>query len=223
MHPRDRIKLGKMTHPVRGFLHGGAAVVAIVGTVFLMVLAPNLRRSLSLMVFGLGLVTLYTVSALYHSIPWGEKWKSRLRRMDHSAIYILIAATFTPVAIHVLDGWLRWGTLAVQWGIVAIGVTHKLASRDPGHKFSVAMQTTQGWLALLLLVPLFQAIPWPGVFLIALGGVFYTVGMVVLVTNWPRLWPRVFSYHEVFHMFVIAASAVHFAAILRYVALPAIV
>jgi hemolysin III len=215
----ERVRLGKMTHPVRGFLHGTAAVVSTVGAVLITVLTSGgpARRG-SLLVFGLSLVGLYTVSALYHSIPWGALWKRRWQRLDHTMIHVLVAGTFTPIAFIVLDGWLRVGTLTVQWLIVGVGVVHNLVLERPVQTASIALQTTQGWLALLLLWPLANRLPWPAIMLIVMGGVFYTVGMVVMVTGRPRLWPRVFSSHEVFHLLVVAASSVHFAAIATYVA-----
>jgi hemolysin III len=215
----QRIKLGKMTHPVRGILNGTAATTSLVGAVLLTALAAGgPARRLSLLVFGLSLVALYTVSAVYHSIPWTETWKRRMQRIDHTMIHILVAGTYTPIAFIVLDGWLRWATLAVQWGIVAAGAVHELMLRNPSQVVSIVLQTTQGWLALLLLWPLAQRLPWTALLLITLGGVFYTLGMVVMVTGRPRLWPRVFSSHEVFHVFVVAGSSVHFAAVAGYVA-----
>ena len=104
----DRARLGKMMHPVRGFLHGAAAVVSLIGAVILFAISPpgSLRR-LSLLAFGLSLVGLFTVSSLYHSIPWRGAWKQRMQRIDHTMIYVLVAGTFTPIAAIVLDGWLR--------------------------------------------------------------------------------------------------------------------
>jgi len=218
VHEQDRIRLGKMINPVRGFLHGTAAVVALVGAIILFSVAPGgIGRRISLVVFGLSLVGLFTVSSLYHSIPWREIYKRRMQRLDHVMIYVLIAGTFTPLAAIVLEGWLRWATLAVQWGIVAVGALEKTVRRAPSPNLSVALQTTQGWLAIGLLWPLSSRLPWTALLLIGIGGALYTVGMVFLVTNRPRLWPRVFSYHEVFHIMVVAAASLHFAAIAGYV------
>ncbi len=216
---QQRIRLGKMLNPVRGLLHGSAAVIFLVGGVLLFFLAPGgTWRRLSLAVFALSLVALYTASSLYHSVPWRERWKQRMQRLDHSMIYVLTAGTYTPLAVIVLDGWLRWATLATQWLIVAVGAGQKVVLPRVGGGFSIPLQTTQGWLALALLWPLAQRLPVPALLLLALGGLLYTVGMVFLVTGWPRLWPRSFSYHEVFHVLVVAASAVHFAVVARYVA-----
>jgi hemolysin III len=208
-----------MTHPVRGVLNGAAAIVSVVGATLITVLtAVDFGQRVSLLVFGLSLVGLYTVSALYHSVPWGPTWKRRWQRIDHTMIHVLVAGTFTPIAFIVLDGWLQVGTLVVQWLVVGIGAVHNLVLDRPVRTASIALQTSQGWLALVLLWPLARRLPWPAILLIVLGGVLYTTGMVVMVVGRPRLWPRVFSSHEVFHLLVVAASSVHFAAIARYVA-----
>jgi hemolysin III len=213
------MRLGKMTHPVRGFLDASAAVVSLVGALLLLTLTDRAAwQRLSLFAFGLSLVAMFTTSSLYHSIPWKEIWKGRMQRLDHTMIHVLVAGTFTPIAVIVLDGWIRWATLAVQWGIVAFGAIHKVVSKMPRHWVSVALSTTQGWLAVLILWPLAQRLPWTALLLMLLGGVLYTVGMVFLVTGRPRLWPRVFSYHEAFHVLVIAAAALHFAVIAGWVA-----
>jgi hemolysin III len=217
MDPLDRVRLGKMTNPVRGFLHGTAALVSVVGATLLTVLAQGgIGSRVSLLVFGVSLVSLYTVSCLYHSIPWGPVWKARMRRLDHTMIYVLVAGTFTPIACIALDGWLRVATLATQWAIVAAGAAQKTFFPQVSRSISVALQTTQGWLAVPLLWPLARALPWTALLMIALGGVCYTVGMVLLVTNRPRLWPAVFSYHEIFHVLVVAGSSLHFAVVARY-------
>lgn len=208
-----------MTNPVRGLLHGTAAVVSVVGATLLTALAHGgAGHRFALLTFGVSLVGLYTVSSLYHSIPWGPAGKARMRRLDHTMIYVLIAGTFTPVAVIALDGWLRVATLAVQWGIVAAGAGQKAFFPSDSRGLSVALQTVQGWLALLLLWPLARSLPWTALLLIGAGGLLYTVGMVLLVTNRPRLWPRVFSYHEVFHLMVIGGSSLHFAMVARYLA-----
>src|SRR3972149_5380969 len=160
MDSPERIRLGKMTNPVRGILHGSAALLSLVGAILLLTLTPgSTGRRLSLLAFGLSLVALFTTSSLYHSIPWQGVWKRRMQKLDHTMIYVLIAGTFTPIASIVLDGWMRWGTLAVQWGIVAFGAVHKALSRNPKHWASVALATTQGWLALFLLWPLSHRLP----------------------------------------------------------------
>ncbi len=213
----ERVRIGKMHHPVRGLLHGTAAVVSVVGATLITVLARDTGRRMSLLIFGLSLVGLYTVSALYHSVPWKGVWKRRWQRLDHTMIHVLVAGTFTPIAAIVLDGWLRIGTLVVQWLIVVVGAVHNFGLKKPVRAASIALQTAQGWLALLLLWPLAHRLPVSAILLILFGGVLYTVGMVVMVSGRPRLWPQVFSSHEVFHTLVVAGSSMHFAAIAGYV------
>ena len=213
----DRITLGKMQNPVRGFLHGSAAVVAVVGTIFLVVRTMSLPGRLAMIVYGLGLLALYTTSSLYHSVPWTEAWKKRMQRLDHAMIFVLIAATFTPIGAIVLDGWMRVVSLSVAWGIALLGVTHHLFFRNQRFHLSIGLMVTLGWLSLPLMVPLARRGGTGLVVLVAVGGIIYTVGMVIVTTQRPRLWPRVFSSHELFHVFVVTASALHFAAINRFV------
>jgi hemolysin III len=215
----QRVTLGKMQNPVRGFLHGAAAASSIAGAIFLWSRgAGDLRRQLPLLIFAASLVALYTTSSLYHSVPWRRCWKARMQRVDHSMIYVLVAGTFTPLAAIVLDGWLRVAALAAVWGIATIGILQKVFVPRVPHGYSIALQTTQGWLGVFFLWPLAQRLPWVALQLAVVGGLSYTVGMVCLVTERPRLWPRVFSYHEVFHVFVVAGSAAHYAMTLWYVA-----
>jgi hemolysin III len=213
------VRLGKMENPVRGFVHGTAALASAVGAVFLWIRGSgDPSRQVVLLIFALSLVSLYTVSTLYHSIPWRRVWKERMRRIDHSMIYVLVAGTYTPTAFLIFDGWVRSATLAIVWGIAVVGIVQKACVPRVGSWFSITMQTTQGWIALLLVVPLSQRLPGPALLLMVLGGVFYTVGMVSLVAKRPRLRPGVFSYHEVFHIFVVAGSAAHYMMTFWYVA-----
>ncbi len=204
-----------MQNPVRGFLHGGAAIAAVIGTAFLVWQAPNWGVRIGVIVFGIAMVCLYTTSSLYHGIPWGDVWKKRMQRMDHWAILVLIAGTYTPVAIVALDGWLRWLVLGVAWGTVAVGAIQHAFFPQEDQTFSMALGVTMGWLGLLIGWKFVTELGWTAALLGLIGGAVYTVGMVLLITNRPRLWPRVFSYHEVFHVMVITATSIHFAMVWR--------
>jgi hemolysin III len=206
-----------MQNPVRGFLHGSAALASVLGTIILVARAASLSSRVAVAVYGLGLVALYSTSSLYHSIPWREKWKKRMQRLDHAMIFVLIAATFTPIGAIVFDGWVRVVSLGIAWSIASVGVGHHLLIRNQRFHLSIGLMVTMGWLSLPLMVPMANRAGLALVGLIAAGGIVYTVGMVIVVTNRPRLWPRVFSSHELFHVFVVTASIFHFAAIYRYV------
>ncbi len=207
-----RLTLGKMQNPVRGFLHGSAAVLALAGGVWLLVSARGARAIVASAVFATGLVALFSTSSLYHSFPWREQWKARMQRLDHSMIFVLIAATWTPVALLGLDGWLRWVALAGAWVIAAVGIGQQAFFPSENKVFGVALMTTLGWLAVFVVLPLAQRAGLAAVIWLGLGGAAYTIGLVFLATERPRLWPRIFSYHEVFHILVVAGSAAHFVA-----------
>lgn len=213
----DRMTLGRMQNPIRGFLHGGAAVAALAGTLYLAVRAwGNTAVLIGSVVFGLALLVMYTVSSLYHSVPWGPRWKQRLQRMDHSMIYLVVAATFTPIAIAGLEGAAVWWCLGLVWAIAVVGITLKLTMPAVSTKLSVTLQLAMGWTALVWIPQIWGNLGAGAVVWIGIGGIFYTVGTIIFMTKRPRLLPRSFSYHELFHVFVVLASAAHFLAVARY-------
>jgi hemolysin III len=188
-----------------------------VGTGLLLIHAGTWPRRLVVLVFGLAIVALYTTSSLYHTIPWRERWKKRMQRLDRSMIYVLIASTYTPIAAIVLDDPLRWMALASAWSIAIAGIVQQLMFPKVSGKVPVVMFTVLGWMGIIFVWPLLERLGWLPIAWIGVGGVIYTVGMVVLVTNRPRLWPRVFSYHEVFHVMTIVATAAHFLVMWRWI------
>jgi hemolysin III len=213
----QRWTLGKMQNPVRGFLHGASAILAVFGTMLLALSSPDWGIRTGAIVFGLAMVALYSTSSLYHAIPWHLKWKQRMQRLDHSMILVLIAGTYTPIAIATLDGPSMWAILGLVWGTVFVGVLqHSFFPREK-QTFSMILAISMGWLGVFIAWNFFQELGWLASALTLAGGVIYSVGMVLLITNRPRLWPRVFSYHEVFHVMVVTATTVHFVMIWRYV------
>jgi hemolysin III len=219
----DRITLGKMQNPIRGFLHGSAAIAAAVGLVLLIDRAWGRAEAVAgAVVFGVALLLMFTVSSLYHSIPWEERWKARLQRIDHSMIYLVVAGTFTPIAIASLEGITLAIALGVVWGIAVTGILLKALMPRIGTHLSVTLQMVMGWSALIWAPWIWRELG-PGAFaLIVLGGACYVVGTVIYAIQRPRLFPRAFSHHELFHVLVIGGSVFHFLAILLY-AIPATV
>jgi len=215
------MRLGRMENPVRGFLHGSAAIASIGGLIVLLASNPgSLGLGISLGVYGGSLILLYSASSLYHSIPWGPRWKQRMRRLDHAAIFAVVAGTLPPLAMVSLEGpWRTWCLVAL-WSAAVVGVVIKLIERRVRLGVSVTIQSLMGWGAIIPMSQIGARLGLDTVMLIAVGGVLYTVGMVFFLTKRPRLFPRVFSAHELFHLMVVAASSVHFYAILTRV-LPA--
>jgi hemolysin III len=214
----DRLTIGRMQNPVRGFLHGTAALASIAGLVVLLASNPGgLGVTLSVAVYAGSLIAMFAASSLYHSIPWNERWKDRMRRIDHSAIFLVVAGTVTPVAVVALDGAWEFATLSAVWAGAVVGITIKFVERRVRLGLSVTIQNLMGWAAVIPMWQIGRRLGVDTVVLLGVGGALYTVGMVLLLTKRPRLFPRVFSAHEVFHLFVIAASSVHFYTILTKV------
>lgn len=214
----ERITWGPMQNPLRGVLHGSAALAAVGGLALLVTRAWGRITILSgVLIYGLALVTMYTTSALYHSVPWTLRWKARMQRIDHSLIFLVVAGTFTPFALTALDGNRRLVALILVWGIAATGIVLKFTLRDPKTWLSATLQMAMGWSALVWLPWILASLGWGAVALIMAGGLCYTVGTILFATKRPRLFPSIFSYHELFHILVIAGSSLHFWAIARYV------
>jgi hemolysin III len=219
----ERLTLGRMQNPVRGFLHGGAALGSMFGIWLLLDRAWTRPAAvIGSLVFGLALLAMFTVSSLYHSFPWSIEWKRRLQKLDHSMIYLVVAGTFTPIAIASLDGPALVIALGLIWALALGGIALKTILPGVKTGLSVTLQMIMGWLAVIWIPQIYSELGLWAVALIAIGGLCYTVGVVIFTTKKPKLFPRVFSHHEVFHLLVIAGSAFHFAAILVY-AIPATV
>jgi hemolysin III len=168
-------------------------------------------------IFGIALVALYSISALYHVGSWSERGRRWLGRMDGAMIQVFIAATFTPVAVHALDGvWRNW-SLVIAWTIALIGVGVAMSPATPPAHLSVAAYVAFGLLAAVPLVRIGRALDPGGVALIGIGGAIYILGGVVYARRRPEPWPAWFGFHEVFHVMVVVASAAHVFAIWRYV------
>lgn len=208
-----------MQNPVRGLLHGTAAVAAAVGLALLVARAWGRTEILvGVVVFGLALVAMFTVSALYHSVPWTRRWKARMQRIDHTLIFLVVAGTFTPVAVAALHGPIQVLALGIVWSIALVGIALKLVLNDTKTWLSITLQMAMGWSALAWLPWVAARLGWGAVALILAGGACYTLGTVFLATKRPRLLPHVFGYHEIFHVLVVAGSGFHFWAIALYVA-----
>lgn len=213
----ERMTWGRMQNPIRGLLHGSAAVAAAVGFAALVAQAGGDVSILAgAIVFGLALVAMFTVSALYHSVPWTQRWQERMQRIDHSLIFIVVASTFTPLAFAALEGPSLAVGLTLVWGIAAVGIVLKFALRTPRTGLSIFLQMAMGWSALLWLPWFASRLGWGAVVLILAGGAFYTVGTLVFATQRPRLIPRSFGYHELFHVLVVAGAASHYWAVAAY-------
>jgi hemolysin III len=205
---------------LRGWSHAVAAVVAVAGLVSLVVITRHDPAKLvSMAVYGTGLVLLFGVSATYHIFNWPPRVKDWLRRADHATIFVFIAATYTPLVFNVLDGWWRLGVLITIWICALAGVVGAAPFLRIPRAALAGLYLAMGWIAVVALVPLSAALGWAAALLMALGGLQYSLGAAAYAFRRPRLWPRVFGYHEVFHLAVITAS-ITFYVIVVYYAVP---
>lgn len=199
---------------LRGWFHAVAAAGAVVFCAALCWRSrADLPRLLSLLVFGLTMIELYTVSAVYHLGRWRAPVGGRLRALDHANIFLLIAGTYTPLCFNVLAGWARIVILAVVWLLAALGVGMAALTLRAPRWFGTALYVAMGWAVLLALPNFVRALGWPAVLTLLLGGVLYTLGALVYARRWPDPLPRVFGFHEVFHLFVIGGSVAFAVAI----------
>lgn len=202
---------------LRGWSHGVAALVSVAGLVALILVTRNDPAKLaSMVVYGTGLVLLFGVSGTYHIFNWPPEVKSWLRRADHATIFVFIAATYTPLVFNVLDGWWRMAALVAIWACAAAGVAGAAPFLRVPRRILAALYLAMGWLAVVALVPLAAALGWVAALLIALGGLQYSLGAAVYAFEKPRLWPRVFGYHELFHLAVITASVTFYVIVITY-------
>jgi hemolysin III len=202
---------------LRGVSHIFAAVVALAAAIVIVELAPAGQPTAALAIYGAGLVALFAGSALYHRWPGASRFKPLLQRIDHSTIYVFIAASYTPIAVVLLHGPLVWIILAGAWGGAAAGVAFALGWLHAPRAVIAGSYLALGWLAVLAVPQLLRVLSPAPLVLLAGGGLLYSVGAVVYATQRPDPWPRTFGFHEVFHGLVIAAAAAQYIAIIGWV------
>ena len=199
---------------LRGWSHAIAVVPATAGAALLVLSAPrSAGQRAALALYGAALILLFAVSALYHRGAWSPRVRAVWRRIDHANIFLMIAATYTALGVIVLDGATRVVILAAVWTVATAGiVVAALPVRIP-RGVSVGLYVVTGWIAVVVLPTLVARLSTAALALLLSGAMLYTLGAVTYGLRWPRLWPRVFGYHELFHLLVIAASAMFFSLV----------
>jgi hemolysin III len=203
---------------LRGWIHAAMAPTALFGAWLLwQSVTGSTAARLAVGVFAGCLVGLYTVSSLYHVPRWPAHIRYVLSRFDVAMIQLFIAATFTPVAFFTLQGSWRTWSLVIAWVIALTGAAVSVSPLRAPRWLSTAGFIAFGWLGVVPMTRIIQALPWEGVGLIAFGGLLYTLGGIVYATRRPNPFPRWLGFHEVFHLLVVAGSICHYLAIWRYV------
>lgn len=191
--------------------------MAALGVGITLVVVAGPENAPAFLVYGLAVAGLFGVSALYHRGRWRPGVRAWLQRADHSMIFVLIAGTYTPICVHVLNGTLGVALLVAVWTGAVIAVALELRPTKAPRVVLVALSIALGWLALPALPAVVDGLGWAPTALIALGGVFYTVGAVIYARRRPDPFPSVFGYHEVFHALTIGGAASHYAVIAFWV------
>jgi hemolysin III len=205
---------------LRGLLHAYAFWFALAAAIVLVAVAANGRARIAAIIYGVGLCALFGASATYHRWRGHPRWKPILRRVDHSTIFVFIAASYTPIALLVLDDPVRIIVLASVWAGAFAGVAMSICWIDAPRVLVALCYVAVGWVAAVAMPELFSARGIAMPLLLLAGGVLYSLGAAAYATKRPNPWPRTFGFHEVFHALVIAAAVVHFVAIAGVIANP---
>jgi hemolysin III len=198
----------------RGFLHLVSGIVAMAAVILLAREATGRIELVSSLIYGSGLTLALMTSAVYHRGSWKPRAFMILQRLDHSMIFVLVAATYTPMLLLKLDGaWRVWSMVTV-WTMAGAGIVLRVAWRDLPRGILVASYLVCGWMALAFAPLLVRKLDTHAIALLVIGGLLYTLGAVIYASRRPDPFPRIFGYHEVFHTFVVAAACCHFFALL---------
>ncbi len=198
---------------LRGVLHEAAFAVSLVTGTALVCLSDAGRERIAATVYAVSVALLFGTSAAYHRGSWSGRSEEVMKRLDHSMIFVLIAGTYTPFALVLLDGAARWTVLGLVWGGALAGVVLRNAVRRPARWLFVGLYLLLGWVALGVLPQLHASGGLTVVVLLLLGGLFYSAGALVYATRRPDPSPRWFGFHEVFHAFTLLAFAAHYVAV----------
>ena len=202
---------------LRGKLHAWAFPAAVALAVALIWSAPSGVPTFAAAVFGACVAIMLGTSALYHRVLWAPKARRMMRRADHAAIYLLIAGTYTPYCLLVLEGGWRWTVLAIVWAGALAAIVQKFVWVDAPTWVAAAIGLALGWVGVVAFPEICRDTGVTGTTLLAVGGLLYTVGAVVYACKRPDPVPRVFGYHEVFHTLVVGAALCQYAAIAFFV------
>jgi len=207
----ETVPQSKREEIANAITHGLGALMAIAALVILTVFSAikgNAWHIVSFSVFGATLVILYLASTLYHSLT-NEKVKILFRKLDHMSIYLLIAGTYTPFCLTVLNNWIGWTLFGIVWGSAILGIVVKAFFTGKKELLSTILYVVMGWVALFAIKPLYDSVSLTSFILLMAGGVFYTAGTYFFTKD------RIKYFHSIWHLFVLAGSTFHFFAVLN--------
>jgi hemolysin III len=206
--------LKKLREPVNSLTHWGGAILALIGLIALLIVGWDTpAKVISFAIYGVSLIFMFSASATYHMVRVKDKALEVFRKVDHVAIFVLIAGTYTPFCVNAFEGFWKWGMLTIIWSLALIGIVVKIFYIGAPRWLNAGIYVLMGWISVAAAGQMLAALPaWVFAWLIA-GGVIYTLGAVVYATKIFNFKPGVFGFHEVWHIFVLIAAAAHYVAV----------
>lgn len=205
----------KLREPVSGLTHLGAAILALAGLIALLVISWGEQAKLiSSLIYGISLIALFAASATYHMVVAKPKIIAVLRKIDHAAIYLLIAGTYTPFCINAFSGFWQWGLLSIIWALALIGIGIKVFLINVPRWVNAGVYLIMGWLVIAAIQEMLNALSPATLTWLIIGGVTYTLGAIIYITKKLDFKPGIFGFHEVWHIFVMLAAAAHYISVL---------
>lgn len=201
---------------VSAYSHAAAIPVMVAGTVILIYMSRgNLPLQTISLIYGLSAVSLFTASFLYHSKKRAENESSIWRKLDHSAIFILIAGTYTPMCYIYLEGWMRWGILIAQWSLVFSGIIFKFFFINAPRFIGTCIYLAMGWIVVIPMKQLYRIMPHDAMTFLIAGGISYTAGAIIYAFKKPNPLPGFMGFHEIFHFFIVAGAILHLVMVVK--------
>ncbi|KMK77732.1 PAQR family membrane homeostasis protein TrhA [Alkalihalobacillus pseudalcaliphilus] len=207
--------------PINGLTHLVGALLSFVALLAMVIkvsiMDPSILNIFSVIVFGMSMILLYTASATYHMVIARDRVIAFLRRLDHSMIYVLIAGSYTPFCLMALNGTIGWLIFAIVTSLAVLGVCFKMIWFNSPRWLSTGLYIGMGWIIIFAFSPLADVLSTMGLFLLILGGVFYTIGGVIYALKPKQFEFKHFGFHEIFHIFIMLGTAAHFLSVFYYV------
>ncbi|MBM3182350.1 MAG: hemolysin III family protein [Chloroflexi bacterium] len=207
--------LNKLREPVNSLTHWAGAILALIGLIALIIIGWDTpAKIISFAIYGVSLIFMFSASATYHMVRVKDRALEIFRKVDHAAIFVLIAGTYTPFCVNAFTGFWKWGMLSLIWSLALIGIIVKIFYIRAPRWLNAGIYVLMGWISVAAAGQMLATLPvWVFGWLIA-GGVIYTLGAIVYATKIFNFKPGVFGFHEVWHIFVLLAAMAHYVAVL---------
>ena len=210
----------KLREPISALTHLLAGVFSFFGLITLVYFGwGDLQKIITFSIYGISLILMFTASGTYHMVIARDSIILNLRKLDHSAIYLLIAGTYTPICVYFFNGFWQYGMLILIWSLAIIGIVVKLFVINAPRWINAGVYLIMGWLAIMGIQEILRTMPTAAIIWLVLGGLFYSVGAIIYITKFLDFFPGKFGFHEVWHIFVILGALSHYLVILKFIAL----